>query len=183
MKLTLDQVLDLHRKEGKGSFSVKVNGHVDLIVRNLDGSVDQAASKSNLTTSLWNDNWHFNDGASVGSLAPTGLHVFILPDDGGEMNPYKTAGRHLYPDNYEVFADASINTATKTWTWTAVFNQPSVNRSFRYIGLRTRYYAQPTNGNARTPAGIYAMTRMTSDITQTSVQTLEVVYRVSFTRT
>lgn len=181
MKLTLDQVLDLHRKEGKGSFSVKVSGHVDLIVRNLDGSVDQAASKSNLATSLWNDNWHFSDYFS--QYIPATAYTFILPDDGGEMNPYKTAGRHLYPNNYEVFTTASINTATKTWTWTAVFNQPSADRTFRYIGLGTRIGAQATSGNFRGPAGIYAMTKMTSNITQTSVQTLEVVYRVSFTRT
>jgi hypothetical protein len=180
MNLSLGQLLDLHRLEGKGSFSVKPQGHVDLVIRNADGSVDQAASKSNLTTSLWNDNWHFTDVFS--GQQPSTAYVFILPDDGDDMNPYKTAGRHLYPNNYEVSSIASINTSTKTWTWTAVFNQPSANRTFRYIGLRTRLGVQDTNGNARTAGGIYAMTKMTSDITQTSVQTLEVVYRVSFTR-
>lgn len=179
MKLTLDQVLDLHRKEGKGSFSVKVSGHVDLIVRNPDGSVDQAASKSNLTTSLWSDNWHYAD--SLSGLIPTVMNVIILPDDDGEMNPYKTVGRHMYSSNYEVNATASINTTTDTWTWTVVFNQPSVNRTISYIGLRTRTESQVAT-NSRLAGGIFAMTKMTSPITQTTVQTLEVVYRVSFTR-
>jgi len=178
--LSLGQLLELHRLEGRGSFSIKPHGHVDIVVRNADGSVDQAMSKSNLTTSLWNDNWHFSYGSTYEDL--TSMYVIILPEDGDDMNPYKTMGRHLYPNNYEVFTTASVNTSTKTYTYTVAFGQPSSDRTVRYVGLRTSIAAQRTSGAARFADGIFAMTKLTSDITQTSSQTLEVVYRVSFTR-
>jgi hypothetical protein len=181
MRLSLNQVLDLHRSEGQSQMALRLDGHVDLIVRNDDGTVDQAASKSNLTTELWLDNWHYY-GVDLRYM-----YLFILPDDGGEMHPLKTAGRHLYPDNYEVSlgpdqSNISINNATRTWTFTAVFGQPSSNRSFRYLGLRARNNPAGIDGNAKNENFIFAMTRMTSDVTQTTTQTLEVVYRVSFTR-
>ena len=184
MRLSLKQVIDLHRREGQGQLSLDIKGHVDFIVRNEDGSIDQVVSKTNLTTELWLPSWL----ARASDMRY--LRVFILPDDGGEMHPLKTAGRHRYPQNYEVYSypedgaganKMTVNSSTKTWSFPAIFGQPSSNRSFRYIGLRTSR-AQDTDGNARSANFIYAMTKLTSDISQATTQTLEAVYRISFTR-
>lgn len=179
MKLSLSDLKKIHAEDGRRPLSIKMQGHVDLIVRNPDGSIDQAVSKTNLATSLW-------DGVQV--LSPWSVsnqrslfNLFILPNDNGEMTPYKTAARHLYQNNYEVAVDASVNTATSTWTWTAVFSAPSQDRTFRYVGLKARNTIG-TDNTGRSVTYIYAMTKMTADITQSTVQTLEVVYRVSFSR-
>lgn len=175
MKLSLSQLKKMHENNGRRPIAVKVTGHVDVIVRNLDGEVDQAASKKNLTTDMWNDIWSF------GPVDLRNMNVFILPDDGGDVHKYKTAGRHLYQDNYEVYAYAALNSSTDTWTWTAVFNPPAANRVFRYIGLKSNA-GIGTDSVGRSVTNIYAMTKMTSDISQSTIQTLEIVYRVSFSR-
>lgn len=175
MKLSLSELKKLYETEGRRPFAVKVDGHVDLVVRNADGTVDQAVSKPNLATSLWNDRW------SYGGVNLRNMYLCILPDDNGDMDPYKTAGRHLYPNNYEVAVTASVNSSTSTWTYTGVLGTPSADRTFRYVGLRHNA-AAVTDSTARAASFIYAMTRMTTNISQTTSQTLEVVYRVSFSR-
>lgn len=180
MKLSLRQLKELHKEQGRQPLNVAVKGHVDAIVRNSDGSVDQLVSKDNLATSLWNDAWMIREQ----NLRY--LDLLILPDDNGVMTPYKTAGRHLYSGQYEVDCYASVDGATSTWTYTGVFPAPTgipagTSRSVRYIGLKTSNN-QGTDNTARYAQYIFAMTRMTSDITQSTTQTLEVVYRVSFSR-
>lgn len=173
-RLSLTELKKAHADHGRMPLSVKVDGHVDLVVKNEDGSVDQAVSKSNLTTQLWPLSWQRYNGPNLRSLT-----MFIAPDDNGQMETYKTMIRHLYPENYAVSVTATLNATTETWTYTGVFGLPSLNRVFRYVGLCSNV---PTEGTARAAGGIFAMTRMTSDISQTTTQTLEVVYRVSFSR-
>lgn len=180
MKLSLSQLKDLHREQGRRPLGIAVKGHIDLVVRNEDGSIDQIVSKDNLATSLWNDVWLF------GFQDLRSLNLFILPDDNGTMNQFKTAGRHLYSGQYEVNSSASVNTSTSTWTYTGVLGSPTgipagTARSVRYIGLKTSN-PEGTESNTRYAQYIFAMTRMTSDITQSTTQTLEIVYRVSFSR-
>lgn len=178
LKLSLSELRKLHANSGRRPLAITPQGHVDVLVRNADGSVDQAESKSNLATGLWD--------AVSSSIDPyanqrTQHNLFILPNDNGEMNVYRTAARHLYPENYEVAVDASVNTTTATWTWTAVFSAPSQNRVFRYVGLKDRSSIGGDNVG-RSVTYIYAMTKLTADISQSTTQTLEVVYRVSFSR-
>ena len=173
MRLTLQQIKDLHKAEGCDPLSISVHGHVDLVVRNADGSIDQVMSKPNLATHLWNDFWHAQPNLR-------NLNVFILPEDNGDVHPLRTTARHLYPENYEVSASSSLNSTTNTWTYTVVFNPPSSNRTIRYIGLKGGQIAG--ENTARNVQCIFAMTRLTSNILQTTSQTLEVVYRVSFSR-
>lgn len=176
MKLSLTEMKKLYAASGRRPLAIKVNGHVDAIVRNEDGSVDQAISKSNLATDLWNERFMWP------SVDLRNMYVFILPDDNGNPEPFRTAARHVYSNAYDAYVTASVNTSTSTWTWTAVLGTPSVNRVFRYIGLRTGDQGQHGDASMRAASYIYNLTKMTSDISQTTSQTLEVVYRVSFTR-
>lgn len=173
MKLTLQQIKELHKAEGCNPLSVEVHGHVDLIIKNADGSVDQVVSKPNLATHMWNDWWHSRVNLRQ-------LRVFIAPEDNGDVHILKTFTRHLYPENYEVDVYSSLNSTTNTWTYTAVFSPPSSNRTIRYIGLHGGGIGG--DNTARAVQCIFAMTKLTSNILQTTSQTLEVVYRVSFSR-
>ena len=130
MKLTLAELKKLHEMDGRDQLGIKVDGQVEIIVRNEDGSVDQVFNKKNLATSLWNDYWMF--------YWPDlrNLNIFILPNDNYEMNGYRTSARHNYTNNYEVNVWASVNSSTDTWTYTGVLGAPSAARAIRYIGLK-----------------------------------------------
>lgn len=176
MKLSLSDLKKLYADKVNRPVRLHVEGHVDLVVRNSDGSVDQAISKPNLAMdSMWNDIY------ALSWIDTRTQRMFILPDDNCSMNIYRTCGRHVYSNNYEVSVAASFSSTTLTMTWTAVFSQPSGNRTFRYIGMRWNS-AAGTQDNGRSSSYIMAMSKLTSNVSQTTSQTLEAVYRVSFSR-
>ena len=149
----------------------KLNGFVDLTCREDDGSVAWEVHQPNLITDLARRMW--TDGNFY-----TG-YILVSPTT-EDADPSRTA----FTDNgtaaggvISVGINPGYDSITRTKTWTATpFTAPALNRQIGLIGL-TRT-SQTVAGYMRM---LYAYTRLTPVKTQTTSQTLEVVYKITLT--
>jgi hypothetical protein len=149
-----------------GGFELK--GSFELVCREeKTGEVAWAHSDNNLITDygrrIWMD-YKFS-GMTLGFCASTET---------------PTAARSsLSGDSTQIFFSATLtpsnNSVTNTKTLSTTFTTPPNNRTLGSI-LLMDYYASAPNGIAR---GICAYALLTPPKTQTTTQTLEVVYKIS----
>jgi hypothetical protein len=176
-RLTLSQLADLHQRIRPKKMGIKVEGEIEARIINADGSVDQVVKQSNLSTDYLKIRWMFNN------QVVTTMYVFIANDDGWPMHEWKS----VIPGNHTTDSTRgdvrSLDSANLIWTFQTTFPAPLVDRVFRYVGLKDQEAAA-----AITPVwtinnpGVYAATRLTAELTQTTTQTLEITYRLAWQR-
>lgn len=176
-KLSLTDTLKMHAALGRHGFAPKMVGEIDAVVRNQDGSIDQRIKQHNLFTHLYGDS---NAWSSGGNPMSSG-YVFITNDD-GEMLPLKSIFRSTYVDTMTMSATNTKSGSAKTWTFQVTFAAPTApGRTVNIIGIGNATYTR-IGSYACAITGVYCATKLTSPITQSNTQTLEITYRVTIMR-
>lgn len=165
----------------------KLEGWVDAVCREEDGSVAWEVHQKNLITNLgyfrYAMGWHQANQAGQWRTGATSMYIFLSPsteapvasrytlvDDGTGIGLYANQAGPPAADN------PSYNAATLTWTYSYTFG--TGNRQIGTIGLGSAY--QTTSGIWGPVEAIFAYTLLTPAKTQTGSQTVETVYRVTF---
>jgi hypothetical protein len=105
-----------------------------------------------------------------------------ISNDPTPMNLWKTVIRSTYANAMVLAATTSVNSTARTWTFSASLPPPTApGRVFQFVGVGVYGESAPST-NARYSSGIFCGTTLSSELTQTNTQTLEIVYRVLFTR-
>lgn len=153
----------------RGARERMLHGHVQATCRERDGSVAWEIDQPNLITDLYRR--RLADQVihqayvmtSPSTEAPDQLRSSVL-DDGNASSSQASA-----------IITSTYDAVTLTRAFTATFSTPAANRQIGVIGLGTGRLAHLG------PYGFYAYTLITPVKTQTTTQTLEVVYRVTLT--
>lgn len=177
--LSLSELAALHQQIRPNLKGRKFVGEVEVRVVNEDGTIDQVVKKKNAATRWLNMWWAFNDRLD------TTMEVFVATDDGHDMHPWKS----VIPGNHTSDSDLadvrSLDSANLIWTFQTTFSAPTVDRVFRYVGLK---YQSADNNAGTSPnyiqlhPNVIAATRLTANLTQTTTQTLEITYRLAWQR-
>lgn len=176
MRLSLAEVVGIHRARGLPALNTKVDGIVDMIVREQDtGRVVQHLHQKNMVTEAFRQYWFTLSSMAGGNV---GIWLSELSDT---WNAFRTLERFYLLGT--VFQTTSLTTtpSTLTWLYQTTFSAPSGTRTINSIGLG-RSTTAPT-GNAKVVSGIMAATILGTPIVQTNTQTLEVNYRLLLSRT
>jgi hypothetical protein len=175
--LSLTDTLKMHAALGRYGFAPKMVGEIDAVVRNQDGSIDQRIKQHNLFTHLYGD----TNGWIAAGNQMVSAWIFISNDD-SDMLALKTVFRSTYANTMTSSTTTIKNGAAKTWTFQNTFAAPTApGRTINVIGLAYADYTR-VGSYACALAGAYCATKLTSPITQSNTQTLEITYRVTIMR-
>lgn len=175
--LSLSELYRLQQQIRDHKLGITFRGEAEVKIFNADGSLDQAVKQKNAETPFLRALFNFQDQAR------TTMIVFIANDDGWPMDRWKSFIPHNYTTDSHQADGRSLDSANLIWTFQTTFAAPAVNRTFRYVGLSASDW-----GPAPSPHyfiknnNVYAATRLTSQLTQTTTQTLEVTYRLAWQR-
>lgn len=148
-----------------------LKGYVDLTCREADGSVAWEVHQPNLITDYGRR--RFLDGI---------LHTFYVVTSPSADAPangrsgiidYGTSGT-VVASQESTFVTPTYDAVTLTKTWNITFTAPAYNRALGCIGL-TDVGSKPAFG----VNGLIAYTLLSPVRTQTTSQTLEVLYRIT----
>lgn len=148
-----------------------LHGHVDAVCREQDGSVAWEIHQPNVITDFGR--------RQMAVQTITTMYVGTSPS-----NEVADAGRSFFPDDGAATSaqlSASVNatydsvTLTKTWS-PAAFAAPAANRQIGMIGLSIN-----STKSGYGLDGLFAYTVLSPVKTQTTSQTLEVVYKITLT--
>lgn len=156
----------------------KVTGIVDAVLRNEDGSIADHRHQKNMITDFFRIFFVYYTNAGA-SIAPN--YVF-LNHNSEPMHPKRTAMRNVLPGTFAMNLSPSFDGPNRIWTYSTVFVAPPSTRIFQTIGLSKSISTGTQNNVKAGPQGIFAATVLSSPITQTTSQTLEVNYRLAFQR-
>jgi len=108
----------------------------------------------------------------------------IISNDDQPVHAHRAVWYATYADAYAVGAAATIDYTNKIWTMTATFSAPTApGRYVRLIGVRTYHDAGVNYATYGRCIGTMASgTKLTSELYQTSTQTLEIVYKYVFSQ-
>lgn len=174
--LTLAEVLDIHRAEGKNSFSIQPRaGEFDIEAYDIkSGERIWREVKPNLVTI------HLTDRLGGVSDALGTTKVFISPST---KQPHWL--NTMYTSTYQggsVSASTFVrDLATRTWTITGTIPPPSagVTRNFQTVGVG-QYFDYLTRGNSAAIRNVFAATRLSAMKTQDDTQQIVINYRLSW---
>lgn len=155
----------------------KIDGIVDVFLRDADGNILQHEHKHNLITE-----YHRLLFLPNGNFAHHTLYVFI--NETNEPAHFKrTMLRTTLPGTWAQNVTPSLDGTNRIWTYQTVFSAPPAQRTIRSVGLARRI-STPGYTNVKSgPAAINAMTILSSPIVQSTTETLEVSYRLALQRT
>lgn len=174
---TLSQLLKIHKKEGvRAAGSMPFRGEVEVVLRDIPtGKIVRRVKKRNMSTRWMGDFWNELDWQNPG-------HIF-LSNDTKDMHSRKGMMRNTFRDASSVAAAYSYNLTNKTWTFTGTISAPTAGytRVFQNIGI-SLYDEYTFTGYSRMIFNVLAATKLTSAITQTDTQQVEVSYRFTFQR-
>lgn len=175
-RLTLSQLAEMHFHHRPTRKTFRREGVVEVLLRNDDGSVDEVVKQKNAET-RWLQILYVYPGRDERNH-----EVFIANDDGWPMHPWKS----VLPSNYSTDSDQvafrTLDSTNLVWTFQTTFSAPAADRTFRYVGLKYKDADSGLSGTARLNPNVIAATRLTSSLTQTTTQTLEITYRISWQR-
>jgi hypothetical protein len=144
------------------------------------GPVTQQVAQHNLITRefyqmLWFEN--YGNPTNYGECT-----IFIGNDDTG-VHELKGVAETTMNGTANANVTAVKNTVSKYYTYTSTFSAPTSNRVIRQVGLRAMYnagwYGNAYNSNFRSQI-VCSMTKLSSEITQKTSETFEVVYKYQF---
>ena len=181
---TLSQMVEIHRKGGLPPGLIpSMRGEIELKLRDAEsGRVQMHLKKKNLATGVWPLMWGcFWDVAGNSSL------WVGISDDPNEMHPRKSVVRSSLEwdsvSGYPAISVApTINTSTATYTFQVVFQQPTTASRFVNMIYVAKGTALKQTAYGCVHGNIVAGTKLTQTVEQTTGQTLEVTYRISFSR-
>jgi len=161
---------------GQSGFAIE--GLVDVIVRNPDGSIDQHERKKNLITDTTRIMFSY-PSSSLLSTNNIFIHQNSLP-----IFKAVTSMRSVISGTYAQAPSSSVlDGPNRLWTFTTTFAAPPSNRTFQTIGLCKSINNSGFTNLKLGPAGIMAATVLGTPINQSTIQTAEIVYRIALTRT
>ncbi len=110
-------------------------------------------------------------------------YVFVANDDGHVMDRWKSVLPYNYTTDSSQGNTRALDSANLIWTFQTTFGAPAANRTFRYVGLSlSDFTTAPAPNYHQLNCNVVAATRLTSQLTQTTTQTLEVTYRLAWQR-
>lgn len=176
--LSLSDTLKIHRIVGKKSFMPMFEGEVEATLKDANGRVVQQVKEKNLVNALIIEILQRYEEYNINSSGETNI---VISNDQYGMYKYKTVLMNTFGSaSNATLSSFSKDTSAKTWTFRATFAQPGTDRTIWTIGL-ARYTGNST-GNARALHSVFCGTKLSQSVTQTTVQTLEIAYRLSLTR-
>lgn len=174
----LKDVLKIYGDEKVPSLGFKHTGEFELITRNPDGSVDSHIRQPNAATEALRYSWFKSNNNYAGSFI-NGSQIIIW-ENSNALNPWWWADRVFVPGTYNAGASYSYTPSTRTWLIQCTFGA-GTTRTFQTVGWclnpHTGFF-----GNGRAFWTLHAATVLSQPVTQTSVQTLEVNYRITYQR-
>jgi hypothetical protein len=152
-------------------------GIVDAVLRNEDGSIADHRHQKNMITDFFRIFFvYFNSGGQISQ------NYVFLNQNTEAMHPKRTAMRNLLPGTFANSVSPIIDGDNRIWTYSTVFTAPPSTRIFQTIGLAKSTNTDTQNNVKAGPQGIFAATVLSSQVTQTTSQTLEINYRLAFQR-
>ena len=154
-----------------------VMGIVDVVLRDENGEIVHHEHKHNLITDQFRTYWVTNNNQEIGAF-----YVFIN-ENIEAMHAKRSAMRTILPGTWAQNITPSKDGPNRIWTYATVFAPPPVTRTFKTVGLTRAIENGGYTNIDGGPNSIVAATVLSSAITQTTAQTLEVNYRLAFQRT
>ncbi len=156
----------------------RIEGLVDVVLRNADGSIAEAVHKRNMVTELFRMLFASNDHP----IGAGNVNVFIH-ENAAAMHAKRTVMRTTMSNTWAQIVTPTRDGPNRLWTFQTVFAAPGTARVFQTVGIsRNRSTTVIFNGKTG-PTNIMAATVLGSPISQSTSQTLEVTYRLAFLRT
>lgn len=156
---------------------VSMSGTVDVIIRNIDGSIHQHERKKNIIC----DSTRLLMSRTDTSIT-SAINVFIHQNS-SQIIKQITSLRSVISGTFAQVPSISLDGPNRLWTFTTTFAAPPSNRTFQTIGLTRSLSTSGFTNLKEGVSGIMAMTVLGSPISQTTLQTAEIVYRIALTRT
>jgi len=180
---TLAQVMDANRAHGWHPMApVMHDNQIEIYLRDVaSGTLQGHVKAKNMATRVFNNLLCF--AIHYGTDFQVNGGFIVVSNDLTAMHALKTVIRSTYPGTMAATASLAINNVAKTWTFSGTFAAPASNRTFQFVGITSQHgteYVPSTNNRNIGP--LLCGTRLTSPLIQTTTQTLEIVYRIAFTR-
>lgn len=157
---------------------LSVNGLVDMVIRNDDGTIAAHEHIHNMHTDIFRQQFVLSNSGFFGS---SDTHIFIN-ENTEPMSYRKSFWVTALPGVVAQTVPWSIDGVSRLWTASTVFGNPPSNRTFRTIGIG-RGGEGPYGAITRAQHVTFAATVLSQSYTQLTTQTLEIVYRLAFSRT
>lgn len=175
-RLSLTDELRLHHMKGKHFPFPMFQGEVEITVRNPDGSVATHAKKKNLATRELHEHCTYHDDGMDNWR-------IVISNDQYDYNFHKSVMLSSLSGGSYASASKSNNSTTETWEFRAAWTTPPPSdRIFYWVGVVGKGDMCRQNGQLDMLAVVICGTKLSSGILQTNVQTLEIVYRLSWIR-
>lgn len=148
-----------------------LKGFVDITCREADGSVAWEIHQPNLITDYGRR--RFTEGFLYGLYVITSPSTDPPANGRSALLDYGTSGS-VVSSQESVVVNPTYDSVALTKTWNTTFGVPTFNRAVGCIGL-SDVSIKPASG----VNGLYAYTLLAPSRTQTTSQTLEVLYRIT----
>jgi len=174
--VTLSKTLEVNRRDGLLSWLPRLYGEVSITVRDVktDKIVQQIKQKNLITRTYWERRTYYGYVLSTPNI--------LVSNDDDQMFFRKTIIRNTFSSiGSKVSNTIEVNNTSKTWTFRVNYDTPpTTDRTIYWVGLGD--YGEGVLGNCRSSQWILAGTKLSSAITQTTSQTLAIVYRIALVR-
>ena len=176
----LKDVLGLYQKEKVPSLAINSDGEFEVIVRDPDGSVASHIKQHNAATEVLRWQWYKANEQQINSNVPLNARIAIW-ENSAPLNAWAFSGRYFMPGTFSVPASYTYTPSTHTWLIQGVFGAGTTRTlqtvMWCYNTLSTVFF-----GTGRAFGQCQAYTVLSQPVIQLSTQTLEINYRITFTR-
>lgn len=157
---------------------LSVTGLVDMVIRNGDGTIAAHEHVHNMHTDIFRQQFVLSN---TGYFNNYEVGIFIN-ENTQPMTYRRSFFNTSLPGTTGQAVVWSFDGVNRLWTTSTVFSNPPSNRTFRTIGIYRG--GLPAHGGVTgSNHVVFAATVLSQAYTQLTTQTLEVVYRLAFSRT
>lgn len=153
----------------------ELKGHFSLAAKDPSGVVEWEHEQDNLITDRWRQIWGINSSYGVGIIGIGFMPSTETPSS--QRHSVSTDGNQCVMSNN--LGAGSVTPATYTKTWSTTYGTPASNRTLGAVVIGVPWgYGTPIDVNGGM-MDIWSWALLTPPKVQTTVQTLEVVYKIS----